>query len=214
MSCRPFLLLVGALWLAACASAPAQIIPDDEPIGRLYVTSNDWHVLVAVARTDIGLDLLPELADLPDPAYVAIGWGDYDYYPEREPSIGLAIRAALLPSPAVIHLIPMADAPRSVAGLEVLAVEIPEGGLRAMLEAIDAAVRREGAPRAPVAAPGLHPDSLFFPAEGTYHVFNTSNKWIARKLVAAGLPIRTWDVITAESLMRRLRPLPVVEINR
>ncbi len=208
------LLLGTLLLLAACAAAPAQIIPEDEPTGRLYVTSNDWHVLVAVARADVEPDLLPELADLPDPAYVAIGWGDGDYYPERDPPISLAIRAALLPSSAVIHFIPMADPPRTAAGLEVLAVEVSDAGLRAMLEAIDGAVSRDGAPRAGVVAPGLHPDSLFYPAEGSYHIFNTSNKWIARKLVAAGLPIRTWDVITAESLMRRLRPLPGVELSR
>jgi hypothetical protein len=75
-----------------------------------------------------------------------------------------------------------------------------------MLAAIDEADRRE-VPSAPVAAPAMHLASLFLPSEGRYHIFNTSNKWVARKLEVAGLPIRTWDVITSESLMGRLRGL-------
>ena len=141
---------------------------------------------------------------------LAIGWGDHEYDPMPDPPRHLALTAALLPGPAVIHLIAMADPPRQFDGFEVLEIDVSQAGLKAMLDAIDAAFDRDGQPRAPVAAPGLYPDSLFFPAHGRFHLLNTCNSWVARQLIAAGLPIRARGVVTAEDLMRQLRDLPTV----
>lgn len=203
-------LLVAALVLviAACAPAGTKLPTPNAADHRLWVTSNDWHTRIVVAQAEIDPALLPERADLAPAGWLAVGWGDHEYYPMRDPPRRLAVKAALLPSASVAHLIPEPAPPRSFPGFEVLEIGVGGPGLEAMLQAIHAEVDRGGAPRAPVAAPGLYPESLFFPATGTFHIFNTCNTWVARKLQVAGLPIRAAGVITAEDLMAQLRRLP------
>jgi uncharacterized protein (TIGR02117 family) len=196
--------------LTACAVGPAALSGRGPLDHRVYVTSNDWHTRIVVATREIPGGLLVEADELPVAPWLAIGWGDHAYYPMPDPPLGLALKAAFLPSPAVIHLIPMAVPPRPFDGFEVLEIAISEVGHLALVDGIDAAFDRQGRERAPVAAPGLYPESLFFPAKGRFHLLNTCNSWVARQLIAAGLPIRARGVVTAEDLMRQLRGLPTV----
>lgn len=205
-------LLVVLIWLvAACAPAADPALRAAPADHRLYVTSNDWHTRIVVASATIPDDLLPETALLPAADWLAMSWGDRDYYPMEDPPFSLALEAAFLPGPSVVQLSPLPDPPGSAPGYEVVEIAVTADGLLAMLAAIDAAVDRTAGVPAPVAAPGLHPGSLFFAAEGRFHLFNTCNSWTARKLVAAGLPIRAWGVVIAEDLMRQLRELPMAE---
>jgi uncharacterized protein (TIGR02117 family) len=204
---RRFLLACLIALLAACGAGPAAVPPGAPLDHRLYVTSNNWHTRIVVATRDIPDGLLPEADTFPAANWLAIGWGEHEYYPMPDPPPRLAVKAALLPSDSVIHLIPMSAPPRSAEGFEVVEVAVSEAGLLAMLEAIDAAVERVGQAPAPVAAPGLYDGSLFFPARGRFHLFNTCNTWIARKLGTAGLPVSATGVITAENLMRQVRTL-------
>lgn len=207
MSRRTLLVLL-ALLVAACTGAAGHLPAGPALDHRLYVTSNDWHTRIVVAAGDIGPELIPERADLAPAAWLAIGWGDRTYYPMRDPPLRLALEVALVPTASVLHLVPMPTAPRSFPDFEVLELKVTGAGLQAMLEAIDADFERAGAKRAPVAAPGLYPESLFYPATGTFHLFNTCNRWVASQVQRAGVPVRATGVITAEDLMRQLRGLP------
>jgi uncharacterized protein (TIGR02117 family) len=211
---RRTLLALLALLVAACTGGAGQLPAGPALDHRLYVTSNDWHTRIVLAAGAIGPGLIPERADLAPAAWLAIGWGDATYYPMVDPPSRYAVKAALLPTASVLHLVPMRDAPRSFPGFEVLEIRVTGAGLQAMLEAIDADFERAGTKRAPVAAPGLYPESLFYPATGTFHLFNTCNRWVAQQLQTAGVPVRATAVITAEDLMRQLRPLPQVSAAR
>jgi uncharacterized protein (TIGR02117 family) len=213
-----------AAWLAACAGVPVPPAPaDDGPRDHvIYVISNGWHTGIVLVRDDIPPPRIPEAADIPDATYLEFGWGDREYYPSPRPTAGMALAAALTPTSAVVHLAGRATPPQSVApDIEVLAVPVSTVGLERLTARLDAAFDRpDDGPAEPV-APGLYPDSRFYPAHGTFHLFNTCNTWIARKLAAAGVPVST-DVITADALMQRLRaalakmprPAPGVAIDR
>lgn len=204
---RRLLLALLAVWLAGCAVAPSRAPGAGPADQRIFVTSNDWHTRIVVALADIPPGLLPEAADFPGASWLAFGWGDRDYYPSADPTPSLALKAALWPGPAVLHLVPMRAPPGTSDGVEVVELAVTKAGLRALIAALDAAVDRQGAPRATAIAPGLYPHSRFYPATGRFHLFNTCNRWSAAKLGAAGLPVRSVGVVTAEELMRQLRPL-------
>ena len=205
---RAVLFALLALVVAACTTVPGVPAADRARDHRIYVTSNDWHTRIVFARADLSAALLPEAEDLAPAPWLAVGWGDREYYPMPDPPMRLAVEAALLPTASVVHLIPMAAPPRSFEGFEVLEIRVSGEGLAAMLAEIDAEIERKGEGRAPIAAPGLYPESLFYPATGTFHIFNTCNTWVARQLRTAGVPIRVFGVITAEDLMHQLRLLP------
>ena len=59
---------------------------------------------------------------------------------------------------------------------------------RAWLDKLDATFARGGDGRPEELGPGLYGPSLFFRANGTFHIFNVCNHWLAGLLDAAGVP--------------------------
>jgi len=198
---------LAAAWLVACA--PTLPSPDEVGEGRtraVHVVSNGWHTAIVLPREDVvATGLVPEAADFADAAYLEFGWGDRDYYPARKTTVGMTLRAALVPTPAVRHVASRARLPETDAGRETIRIAVTETGLRALIGAIgDAFERTEGARVRPV-GPGLYPDSHFYPARGAFHLFNTCNTWTARMLRAGGVDLSPSGVVTADDLMARLR---------
>lgn len=174
---------------------------------RIFVTSNGWHSGIVVARGDVSELALPEAADFPDAPYLEFGWGDAVYYPTPRPGLGLAL-GAILPGPAVLHLVGLPDHPARVfPSARVVELSLSRDGLKRLLAHVAASIERGGAPRAQSNAAGLYAFSRFYPATGRFHLFNTCNTWTARTLQAAGLAIEADGVQTVDDLMARLAPL-------
>ena len=203
-----------ALWLATCETAPPPPADDDAPRTRvIQVASNGWHTAIVVpapALADTGL--LPEAEDFPGAAFFEFGWGDRVYYPAKEKTIGMTLSAALVPTPAVMHMAGLAAAPRDGgSSREVVAVPLTEAGFLNLVEALAAEFERPAGGRAVSVSRGLYPGSRFYNARGEFHLFNTCNTWTARMLRAAGVAISPSGIVTADGLMARLRAALIVE---
>ena len=204
--------LAALLWLAACAPVVRSAPPDGEPTThRVYVARNGWHTSIVVARRDLPSGRVPEAADLPAADFLEFGWGDREYFPAENPTIGMTLSAALIPTPSVVHLVGLARPPQPARPeTEVLIVPVSGPGLDRLTARLDAAFERPPGGRAAPITPRFEPHRRFYPARGSFHLFNTCNTWVARKLAAAGLALSSSGVITASELMRRLRALPGV----
>lgn len=208
-----WLLSLGAVPLtAACQPTPAAVpptaeaMPKAEPGVSIHIVSNGWHTGIVVARAALPTGAVPEAADFPDAPYLEFGWGDAEYYPAPRPTLGMALRAALAPSPAVVHLVGLPGHPRDVfPTAETVELRLAPAGFRKLVDYLDDTFARGGAERAQASAPGLYRFSLFYPAKGEFHLFNTCNTWTARALEAAGLPVRVSGTLRAEDLMAQIR---------
>ena len=202
-----------AAWLATCETAPPPPAVDEgPPIHRVRVASNGWHTAVIVpAPALVATGLLPEAADFPGAAFLEFGWGDRVYYPAQEKTLGMTLAAALVPTPAVMHMAGLAAAPRDDgAGREVVSVALTEAGFQRLARALAAAFERPAGGRAAPVSRGLYPGSRFYHARGAFHLFNTCNTWTARMLHAGGVGLSPSGIVTADGLMARLREaLPV-----
>lgn len=202
-----FALLICCAALAGCAGGPMPPAPaEPEPPGAarraVDVVSNGWHTAIVVPRADAA-GLLPEAGDFPGATFLEIGWGDRDYYQAPEATTGLALAAALTPTPAVLHVAPRGRAPP--AGVEIIRVMLTEAGLGRLVTAIAGSFVRPKDGRAVPIGPGLAPGSRFYHARGTFHLFNTCNTWTARMLRAGGLAIEPSGIVTAGQLMDAVR---------
>lgn len=180
---------------------------------RIWVAATGWHTAIILSRAEAAATrLLPETADFVNVAYLEFGWGDRRYYTAEDQSVGLALEAALAPSPSVMHVGGYTQSPESLyAQRRLLAMELSETQFRRLLRSISQDIERGGAERAEPFAQGLWPNSRFYEASGRFHLFNTCNTWTAEKLRAAGLPLSSFGVITTGDLMARLGSRPALE---
>jgi len=217
------LALCAGLWLAACEPTEVTSAPDgtgsSEGDVTIYVTSNGWHSEIVLPRALVPAGAIPEASDFSDALYLSFGWGDETYYTSRTKTLGMTLSAALVPTPAVVHLAGLLGHPRDVFPAdEVVAVRLSSNGLRQLIAYLDASFDRETARET---SQGLYLFSRFYPATGEFHLFNTCNTWTARGLQQGGLAIQVFGTSWAEDLMAQVRrvagawkaPQPAAEVH-
>lgn len=177
--------------------------PGEAEIG-IFVVSHGYHAGLAiptaqVAETaqrngDTALSLIAEqFGSYP---FIEVGWGEERFY-ASVPSpasldFGIAMRALFQPgNRSVLHVVGLPDHPRKVFGsADMVLVNLSEEGFGRMLTALNTSVVLSGDPPAPKSlGRGLYGPSLFFRANGAFHIFNVCNHWVADMLAAAGLPV-------------------------
>lgn len=179
----------------------------------IYVTDLGYHAGLVIptkamtARIDLQ-QLQEASAHFPGTDWIEIGWGDKAFYQAgswQEISIKTMTRAALRPTPSIIHLVGFNGHPPTIfAHNNVMELKISESGLRALLSSIEASF---AIPQDYVAPVGLYGNSRFFPAHGSYHMFNICNHWTARQLreagIATNLVLATWSGLLHLDLEKR-----------
>ncbi|MCY4514645.1 MAG: DUF2459 domain-containing protein [Candidatus Tectomicrobia bacterium] len=208
---RSLTVVLFALLLAACETVPP--IRDTGPHTRLiHVTSNGWHTAIVVpAPALVATGAIPELEDFSGAAFVEFGWGDRTYYPADRKTLGMTLSAALVSTPAVMHVGGNQAPPKDATAYEVISVGLTEEGFRRLAEMLGAEFERPVGGRAKAISRGLYPHSHFYRAHGDFHLFNTCNTWTARMLSASGVALSPSGIVTADKLMSRLRAALAVE---
>lgn len=207
----PIILLLLTLSLPGCASAPAP--PTSEVVGAdgpsVLVVNHGLHAGLLIARADL-VRQLPTLAE-PFGAgdWLELGWGDEGFYRAPQASLGLALRALLQPTPAVLHVQASdGDPRRRFAASEVVGIRLREDGYRQLLEFVAASFSRSPQGTPSELGPGLYGQSRFYRAEGRYSLLRTCNTWLAEALAASGCPLQASTLITTTQLLDRLQQMP------
>ena len=176
--------------------------PVGSPATEVFVVSHGYHAGIVVPRRALeqssrrGLSALGYVATrFAGYDRVEIGWGDEGFYREvptlKSLTVALALRALLRPgNPSVLHVVGIKGDPRAMfpnSGL--VQVDLGEAGFERLADKLDATFTRgpDGV-RPEELGPGLYGASLFFRANGAFHVLNVCNHWIAGLLDAAGVP--------------------------
>jgi len=208
--CQLILLLLVVL-VACASSAPvvdrAEAVADGEQI-VVYVAGHGWHTGIIVPATDM-LARLPALkTHFWDSPYLEFGWGDKDFYQSEDPGAGLAGKAVLWPTKAVMHVVAVtADVHDFFQKSELHRLYLSPGHYTALLDFIASSFRRTEAGAVIPLGVGLYGDSRFYEAVGSYTIFNTCNTWIAKGLKSAGFDIDPTFKTRASSVMDFLRKI-------
>jgi len=207
-------ILVLAVSGGACAAPPVSETPAPVAIEArktVYLVSHGWHAGIVLRRADIPDGIWPKAVDFSDEQYLEVGWGDMDYYQTPDPHMGLLIKAALLPTASVLHIVGFSGAVPAYFPLsEIIRFELTAVGLEHLARAIAASFARDEADNAKSLGPGRYGNSRFYQSTESYHLFNTCNVWTGRALRAAGFPFTPASAISVESLMSQARRFGVV----
>ena len=173
----------------------------------VYVSSNSWHTAIVVpVPAIIATNTFLETAHFPDAAFLEFGWGDRIYYPAKEKTFEMALIAALIPTPAVMHIAALQVPPKDDgSGLKTIPVKLTESGFQRFIQTLSAELERPSDGHSKPISRGLYSDSYFYHARGKFHLFNTCNTWTARMLLLGGVPLSPSKITTADELMNQLQ---------
>ena len=201
-----FLALVFSL--EGCASQPVyrEAEASCASLRVLYVVRHEGHTGIVVKRDDLVRLLPPLAADIGREGYVEIGWGEERYYQAGTGTWGLALRAVLWPNSSVLQLVAFEGPPGShFTQNEVVELQVAEAGYGAALAFIADTFTRAPDRGVVRLGPSLYGSGWFYRAEGSFHLFNTCNTWVAKAIEKTGYPVSSTLTLTAESLLSQLR---------
>lgn len=202
---RTHTLLPLLLLFTGCMNPIQNLYPENEedrPV-PVYIVSHGWHAGIAIESEYIR-HLLPEHPEMPEARFLKFGWGDGRYYSEPDAGFGLMVRAALLPTRSVLHVV-ATDLPieRYFGSSRVVRIQITADGAEKLGLFISDRFRKDENGMVLVAADGLYSNSRFFEAKGRYYLPKTSNVWTARALRQTGYPITPVYSLTSGNVIKQ-----------
>jgi len=184
---------------------------ESEPRKTIYLVNHGWHAGIVLRRVDIPDNIWPKLGNFPDMEYLEVGWGDMDYYQIPDSHLGFILKAALLPTASVLHIVGFnGHVPAYFPFSEIIRIELSSAGFELLSRTIASSFALDKAGNTTSPSPGLYGNSRFYLSRETYHLFNTCNVWTARALRTAGLPITPATATSVGNLMSQARKLGVV----
>jgi uncharacterized protein (TIGR02117 family) len=202
------ILLLFTLTVTFLCGGCAASINGDCPVDKrtsaktIYLVSHGWHVGIVVKRSDISDAGWPNHKNFAEAEYLEIGWGDQDFYQTPSPGLGIALKAILLPSPSVLHIVAFNN---SVASYfphsKIITIRLSDPGFQHLIGYIAASFDKDSAGNTVPLGVGLYGVSQFYRSRDTYHLFRTCNIWTAKALYTAGCPASPFLAITEDNLM-------------
>ncbi len=202
-----------AVSCSTCAAPVRETLApsESEPHKTIYLVNHGWHAGIVLRRADIPDNIWPKLGNFPDMEYLEVGWGDMDYYQIPDPHLGFILKAALLPTASVLHIVGFnGHVPAYFPYSEIIRIELSSAGFERLSRTIASSFALDKAGNTTSPSPGLYGNSRFYLSRETYHLFNTCNVWIARALRTAGLPITPATATGVGNLISQARKFGVV----
>ncbi len=209
---RIWLLFLAFSYSTCAAPVKEALAPSEsEPHKTIYLVNHGWHAGIVLRRADIPDNIWPKLENFPDQEYLEVGWGDMDFYQIPDPHLGHILKAALLPTASVLHIVGFnGHVPAYFPYSEIIRIELSSAGFERLSRTIASSFALDKAGNTTSPSPGRYGNSRFYLSRETYHLFNTCNVWTARALRTAGLPITPATANSVGNLMSQARKFGVV----
>ena len=212
-------LLLAAVIYFAAAWALSSVVQRENESGNgitLYLRSNGVHADI-VMPLDNGVYDWRAAADPAATAngrngaayrYIALGWGERDFYLNtprwRDLTAATAARALSGANETLIHADYLASPPAE--GEYAVRFTVSREQYRRLAENLARHFKRRGGKTLPLADAHYTADDAFYEAEGRYHLFNTCNSWLNRRLTESGLRGVVWTPFAAPLLDAYRKP--------
>jgi uncharacterized protein (TIGR02117 family) len=182
----------------ACALLPmsgrAQSVGADDL--ALFVCASLAHTDIVVPLRDDASDwrsaFFDVASDVPDAAYIAIGWGDLGFYHDTprwsDLRAGTALTALTGLGPTTLHVLAV-NAPRTASGCVEIIVD--RAGRQALARFILDTANSDPSGR-PRLIDSPRAGEAFYAAKGRYSPWRTCNVWASEALAKVGMPTAIW----------------------
>ena len=201
---------------SGCAASSNKDCPADKHTSAhtIYLVSHGWHVGIVVETSDIPDEAWPAHKTFADARYLEIGWGDRDFYQASSPGISISLKAILLPTPSVLHIVAFNNSVTShFPHSKIISIPLSAPGFQHLIAHIANSFDKDSTGNSVPLEPGLYGVSQFFRSRDSYHLFKNCNNWVAKALYTAGCPMSPSLAITADSLMSQAQSFGTILQN-
>ena len=183
--------LSAAAILSIIPTSPSKVICKKEQV--VYVSSNGVHLDFIIAKKQLSDDIIRGLRLPRKVAYIAIGWGDRDFYINTptwsDLDFSTAFKALFMSSKSAIHVV-------EIERVRKHWVEVPlcQHQLDRLIRYVDGTFRKttDGA-FIEIEAAGYGSRDRFYEAKGSFSCINTCNNWVNQGLKAAEVSTSIWS---------------------
>ncbi|MBS3776217.1 MAG: DUF2459 domain-containing protein [Bacteroidales bacterium] len=205
----PGFLLMGAVFLSGCFAPKEGLYPPSEESGdhvTVHFIKRSWHTGLLVKKNAVDT-LMPDLTrDVTKAEYLNISWGDKEFFMADVGTVGLALRAAFLPTQSVIQVNGYPELSDWYFDREeVEEIELSRRGFDLMIDYIHESFARDSMDNLVPLRERRTGMSYFYLSNITFWGTRTCNVWTAKALRQSGFPINPYLSLTAGSVMRKVR---------
>ena len=168
---------------------------------EIFLIKQYWHTAIVIKKEDINDSLFPETKSFGNYKLLDFGWGDEEFYQHSELDFGLAFKALFYQTPSTLRVEGIEITKQMYFDISeiVIRIIITKEQLEKILTFINETVYRNNDGKPVILSEQDLGRVKFFKANGSYHLFNTCNTWLAKCLVNAGIQINS-DIILTEEL--------------
>ncbi len=164
---------------------------DCQATHTVFMGDNGIHLDFILPQNELPQNWLDSIPILQQAPFVSFGWGDKEFYINTpnwsDLTVGVAIRAAILKSPAALHLTRYPQAKEGWTELTLC-----EDQFQALIHYIDGTFKRVPELQN-IENSGYSPQDTFYEAHGSYNLFNTCNNWVNKGLKKADIRTSIWS---------------------
>ncbi|MCT0230899.1 TIGR02117 family protein [Synechococcus sp. CS-1324] len=206
-------LILAALAVSSCSWKPDAVrsrVPSSDAIRShpIFVVRHGWHTGLVIPAHDLN-QAIPGLKEYyGDAAYYEVGWGDQEFYPSRNLSIGLTLQAIFRSEGAVMHVVAIPASPKTFFDSnEVISTCLTDQQVSALAAFVANSFARDQQGGIVRLMPGLYGNSRFFQGKGRFSLLHTCNNWTAKGLKSAGMKLSSTFSQTSLQVMSAIREL-------
>jgi len=178
-----------------------KIFFQDDSLKTIYLIKQRWHTAVVFNTADVDSMILPEVKYFQKAEMIDIGWGDEAFYQYPDFDWDLAYLALFHSTPSTLRIEGIYIPIQQYFDISEIVIELKINNeqLRILLNFISDTVWKDENGSCEILSTQYLNRVYFFKANGSYHLFNTCNTWLARGLKQSGLDIKD-DIILTEQL--------------
>jgi len=182
------------------STAAAKEFLQDDSLHTIYLIKQRWHTAIVFHTEDIDTTILPEVKYFKGAELIDIGWGDEAFYQHPDFDWDLAYHALFYPTPSTLRVEGIFISMFEYFNISEIVVELKINieQLRILQSYISDTVWREEKNEHKVLSTQYLNRVYFFKANGSYHLFNTCNTWLANGLKKAGFEVEDNIILTEQ----------------
>lgn len=186
-------------------------ILDKEGFHKIYFIKQNWHTAIVFNAGELNSDLFREFNSFSQFSLIDIGWGDEEFYQYPGFDSGLAFKALFYATPSTLRVEGLNLSKEEYFDLSeiVIELEVSDEQFKKICNYINKTFYINDAGETSILNKKAGGKIIFYKSNGSYHLYNTCNTWLARGLRESGIEIED-NIILTEQLFNELARIGAV----